>query len=358
MTTQQLLKVDREFLRHLLSEHSSIDTAALYGSVARGDIESHSDIDLLLVSCSSSKLPIYTSIRETLEGHFRRLSLALYTEREVRFLHSVKSLFLLHLSLEADILLDRSGFFKSLLADFRPKESYKKDFQESLQLLDPLRTITEGTPNNLHRLSYIYSLFRVFGVYLLAESRIYEFSKSRMAQQLIDKLPDRSESVALLTQLRTLNSNFFTGGYPVEELPDSDMSSVFHIADALASLAGVALPIEAAPYAKNIERLDRALGNRSRPLDYRLRMWFLLLLYDGLNLYSSKAGLKPLTNYSESALRTLADSGSPRPIRDAAEEAILYLHRYPLKYFLSDESKIGVHRAQSILHSLNSELSP
>lgn len=358
MTTQLLLHADRELLRYTLSEHPSIDAAALYGSVARGDIESHSDIDLLLVCRSSSKLLAYTSIRETLEGYFRQLSLTIYTEREIRFLHSVKSLFLLHLSLEANVLLDRSGFLKSLLTGFQPKESYRDDFQKSLQLLDPLRTITEGTPNNFHRLSYIYSLFRVFGVYLLAENKIYEFSKSRMAQQLMDKLPDRSESVALLTQLRALNSNFFTGGYTVEQLPDRDWKSVFRLTSALASLVGVTLPMMATPYAKNIEHFDQALGNRSRALDYRLRMWFLLLLYDGLNLYCCKAGIEPLTNLSESALRPLTDSRKPRPIRDAAEEAILYLHRYPLKYFLSDESKIGVYSAQSILHRLNYELAP
>lgn len=356
MTIHEAVRLDRESLGRMLAEHASVEAAALYGSFARGDIEEHSDIDLLLVCRSSRKLPTYMKIRETLGGCFSKLSITVYTEQELQFLYSAKSLFLLHLSLEAAVLLDRTGFLNALLTDFHPKDSYAQDFERSLSLIDPLRTIPTNTPNNLHRLSYIYSLFRVFGVYLLAESRTYEFSKTRMTQLLADKFPDRSDSVELLATLRVLNSNFFTGG-PPSDFSDSHSASLPRYTSALASLANVTLSVDSTPYADAIRKFDEAVGDRTRTLDYRLRMWFLLLVYDGLNFYCSKLGTTPLNAFSESALRPLMNRTCPKPVRAAAEEAILYLHRYPLKYFLSQETRIDAQNAREILRQLSKESS-
>jgi hypothetical protein len=264
-------------------------------------------------------------------------------------------LFLLHLSREAILLFDRNDFLRPLLANFQPKKSYRQDFHNSLRLMDPLRTVVQGAPNNLHRLSYIYSLFRVFGVYLLAENEIYEFSKSRMVQMLVDRFPDQRESVELLSTLRALNSNFFAGGLAAKDTL-AFVESVFRQANALASLAQVEMDVISVPYDTAIRSFDKALGERSRALDYRFRMWFLLLIYDGLNLYCSGVGRKPLANFSEPALRALLDNESPEPICRAVEETVGYLQRYPLKYFLNDESKINAQGARSILHGITEEL--
>src|SRR5260370_27319597 len=130
----------------------------------------------------------------------------------MQFLSKTKSLFLLHLSREANLLFDKKGYFGNLLATFTPKDSYKEDFLKSIALVDPLRSQVYGAPNQLHRLSYIYSLFRVFGVYLLAEDGIYEFSKERMAKLLSASFPSLVDEIHGLSRLRPLNSNFFTGG--------------------------------------------------------------------------------------------------------------------------------------------------
>jgi predicted nucleotidyltransferase len=355
MTTQELLKVNLESLRQLLSTNFSIDAAALYGSVARGDIESHSDVDLLLVCRDSRKLSAFLAVQKTLKGCFKRLSLTVYSERELKFLHSVNSLFLLHLSREAIVLFDKNDFLNLLLSNFQPKDSYHLDFQQSLRLMDPLTTVIEAAPNNLHRLSYIYSLFRVFGVYLLAENKIYEFSKSRMVRSLIERFPHQQWSVELLSMLRVLNSNFFTGGIATGSKEQTGRS-VLKEASALASLTGVEMDVVPVPYEGAVGSFDEALGERTRGLDYRLRMWFLLLVYDGLNLYRSKVGSEPLTSLSEPALREFVGSENPQPISHAAEETIRYLHRYPLKYFLSDESRISAQTARSILYGLSYEL--
>ncbi len=355
MTTQELQKVDLEFLSQLLLSHRSIDAAALYGSVARGDVETHSDIDLLLVCRSSRKLPVFHEIRQALEGCFDRLSLTIYSERELNFLSSARSLFLLHLSREAILLFDKNDFLRGLLSNFQPKESYRPDFHKCLSLIDPLRTVVERAPNHLHRLSYIYSLFRVFGVYLLAEKGIYEFSKARMVRLLADNFPDQRRSVERLATLRALNSNFFTGGSLTPN--DGEMNNSLLVkTGALASLVRAQVDVKLASYGEAVEEFDMAVGDRRRALDYRLRMWFLLLVYDGLNLYCSQVSRKHLNNLSDAALGELVDRETPEAISHAVSETTNYLHRYPLKYFLSEESKISAQSARNILQGLRNQL--
>jgi predicted nucleotidyltransferase len=354
MTTQELHKVDLEYVRRILIDHSSIDAAALYGSVARGDAESHSDVDLLLICRTSRKLPAFLDVQRALDGYFHRLSITVYSERELKFLHSVRSLFLLHLSREAILLFDKNDFLDSLLKNFKPKSSYRADFEKSLTLLDPLKAAIRDAPNNFHRLSYIYSLFRVFGVYLLAENGIYEFSKSRMARLLVEAFPEQGETVERLSKLRSLNSNFFTGGRAEEQ--HLTESAFFEQTGALASLVRVEMSVISSSYETAVLLFDEAVGQTNRALDYRLRMWFLLLVYDGLNLYRSRVGIEPLTNLSESALRGIVHSTDPESIRCAAEETVRYLRRYPLKYFLSEEARINAQSAQTILHKLDDEL--
>lgn len=346
--------VDLEFLGDALAHQPTVEAAALYGSAARGDLESHSDIDVLLVCMPSQKLATFNHVKQILDGQSEKLSVTVYSPQELRFLRSEKSLFLLHLSREARLLFDRSGLLTSLLSGFEPKRSYAPDFQKSLSLLDPLASVVASSPNNRHRLSYLYSLFRVFGVYLLAELGIYEFSKSRMAEALAQRFPESEPAVRLLSNLRALNSNFFSGGANNEGRPETN-GTVGRYLTALGTVAGVTVEASPVTYSEAVHLFEAALGRRTRPLDYRLRMWFLLLVYDGLNAYCANSGRGCLYTLSESSLLALSHDAPPA-IHRACEETIDYLHRYPLKYFLTDDKKIPTNTAQLVLQGICNEL--
>jgi len=318
-------------------------------------MESHSDIDLLLVCRPSRKLLIFKDIQEVFEGWFDKLSLTIYSEKELHFLESAKSLFLLHLSREACLLFDKTNILRGMLSTFEPKQSYRSDFAKCVALIDPLRVEVAGTPNQCHRLSYIYSLFRVFGVYLLAEKGIYEFSKSRMVRLLGESYPSQKVNVDLLSMLRVLNSNFFSGGPSIAGFFEWN-GSVSAMTAALASLVQLQVNVKPMPYGEAVAKFTAEIGDRRRALDYRLRMWFLLLVYDGLNLYCSRVGRRTLNNLSDLALRSLLGTKEPKAISDAISETREYLSRYPLKYFLSDESKIGALKAREILEGISGEL--
>jgi hypothetical protein len=91
---------------------------------------------------------------------------------------------------------------------------------------------------------------------------------------------------------------------------------------------------------------------RSIPLDFGLRSWFLLLVYDGLNLYCGKHGRGGLTSFSEPGLIRLDGPAFPKPVRAAAAQSVEYLRNYHRKYTLSEGFKIRSDRACPILSEL------
>jgi predicted nucleotidyltransferase len=348
----------RSYLKTSLWQCDDVHAAALYGSVARGDSEFYSDIDLIIVCDASHKQVVYTELKSLLCTQNKGFSLAIYTPRELYFLASVKSLFLLHLSRECDCLFDRTGLLTQLLATFEPKTSYANDFKDSLGLVAPLRTVVANSPNQLHRLAYIYSLFRVFGVYLLAEHRIFEFSKAKMARALQHLYPERAAEIDLLSSLRILNAHFFSG------TETTALSAWEHDEDALrtsiaglSAIIGTSIDIRRVHYTEAVDDFVKAVGaEKGDRLGYKFRTWFLLLIYDGLNLFCASHKADLLTSFSELPFIHLTDSAFPDAIRGAAYEALDYLHNYPLRYFLLEQSKIPVANACKALNALSKEL--
>lgn len=346
----------RTLIAEVLKDIPLIEAAALYGSVARGDVEPHSDIDLLLLCHSGHKSALFEIVQPALSREFTKLSLALYSHRELKFLDRASSLFLLHLKREADVFLDRSGFLGSLLSDFRPKPSYRADFFESLALLDPLRTRVANSPNDLHRLSYVYSLFRVFGVYLLAARGIFEFSKSKMAACLSREYPRACEAVEALSGLRVLNANFFSGGSPSQAPEWLSMDNALSpYASALAELIDTPVLILENSYTEAVAEFIAAAAP-FRGLNYRLRTWFLLLVYDGINLYCRRADIPPLTSFQPECLEKMLSTRLPSPLASAARQTLGHIRDYRLKYFLNKDAKISVERASDTLQSLAGEI--
>jgi predicted nucleotidyltransferase len=340
-------------LTEILAGYGEVQAAALYGSVARGDHEPHSDVDLLVVCSPQNEEELHRRLTAHLSKQIGKLSLSIYTPQGLHFLARARSLFLLHLKQEALLLFDRSGFLRDALAGLEARESYESDFRKSLELATPLKTAVSGAPNELHRLAYIYSLFRVYGVYLLAERGIYEFSKVRMSAALAQGRPTQASNIALLSSLRVLNANFFSGGEPTDQpIAAEGPSQLQASARALGELVGRPLQATEHPYSWAVLEFAKGCSGRSMPLDFGLRSWFLLLVYDGLNLYCRKHGRSELTSFREAALTELDEPALPKPVRAAAAQSVDYLKNYHRKYMLSQGFKISSDRACHILNEL------
>lgn len=355
MTTHPETLVLTETLLETLTPMEHVEAALLYGSTARGDAETYSDIDLLVLCPVGKKRQVYDEVVGALARRFERISLSVYSKREFNFLSNAKSLFLLHLSRESIVLLDRTGWTSNLISHFEPKQSYDEDFKKSHELLVPLQSAIVGAPNQLHRLAYAYSLFRVFGVYLLAKRQIFEFSKARMVQGLLDAYPNYYEHIKYLSELRVLNANFFSGGNVIfdRHYCAGGYSHIERSVEALNRMAESNIRLSERPYTDAVGDFLNIAVNYPRRLGYCLRTWFLLLVYDGINLYLSKDKHPILTSFSELPLLTIAMSDSaPEPIRRAASLGCEYLRNYPLKYFLLEDSKIDSHDAFNSLLDL------
>lgn len=342
-------------LAEILESYEEIQAAALYGSVARGDSESHSDIDLLVICNGGRKRELYEQVYPILAKQFDRLSLSVYSPREINFLAKAQSLFLLHLKRESLLLFDHADLLTTVLDEFVAKCSYEEDFHKSLDLFTPLNAVVLASPNNLHRLAYLYSLFRVYGVYLLAGHQIFEFSKAKMSACLVRLRPGQSANIALLSKLRVLNANFFSGGELNREFLQSiggQLPNLEASVAALGGIVGVTFDLTPKSYKAAVEDfLDAA--QRCPRLGYRLRTWFLLLVYDGLNLFCCQNGLRELKSFNCERLTEFTKPDLPEPVQNAARESLEYLRNYPLKYFLLEESKIPLNSACAVLVDLS-----
>lgn len=104
-------KILRETLP--INEHDS-DAYVLYGSYARGDYESTSDIDILRITTSRMRAP-------RLDG---QVLLHIYDIKDLLNLARQGSLFILHLMREAKPIIDPSDYLRQISAAFRKPTSY------------------------------------------------------------------------------------------------------------------------------------------------------------------------------------------------------------------------------------------
>lgn len=131
----------------------------LYGSHARGDADSLSDVDLLVVSDHTINKDVITSI----VGSTSHVSIALYGWREIEGMAAYGSLFLRHLQLEAYAILedmavrDRLGQLLSML----PRYSLAtRDVIGFHTVLNDVRSSLNSDPHLVFELATIATLFR------------------------------------------------------------------------------------------------------------------------------------------------------------------------------------------------------
>jgi hypothetical protein len=117
----------------------------LFGSVARGDQTSDSDIDMLQVSS-----------RPTMPLAIGRIALTYYTADHLRYLAQSGSLFVLHLTLDGIILQDRGDLLAEILSAYTPPTSYevhRRHVVTAAAALDVPRAVFETQAAGFLRLS-------------------------------------------------------------------------------------------------------------------------------------------------------------------------------------------------------------
>lgn len=108
---------------------STAASEAIFGSAARGDADTMSDRDILIVDDN------VTVLRErakalTDEGW----SVAAYTFAKLFALCGKGALFIQHIKLESSLLVDQDGRLERVLADFELRASYQNEIHENGKL--------------------------------------------------------------------------------------------------------------------------------------------------------------------------------------------------------------------------------
>lgn len=144
---------------------------ALFGSAARGDADSLSDRDVLIVDDDVNVLAA-RSAELTSQG----ASVASYTFAKLRALAARGALFVQHLKLEAKVTRDTGDRLRRLLADFSPRTDYSTEIADNAALSALAGTVPNSARGLLLAADILYVGVRNHGVLSLAERGIHAYA--------------------------------------------------------------------------------------------------------------------------------------------------------------------------------------
>lgn len=180
-----------------------VRTIILFGSLARGDYNSLSDIDLLLITRKKlEKRQIKKVIPKTLIPE-KNLALSVYSQNQIDSAYKEGILFLVHVLKEGKILYD-DGFFKELSSSpFYPSPRRMslslQIFEQRLEVGDNLEIFDK---HFVKLLSNYYSIAKSIAFILLAIDDQYVFNKKKAFEMISAKYPVYREKIRKLNELK------------------------------------------------------------------------------------------------------------------------------------------------------------
>jgi hypothetical protein len=173
----------------------SIAVAALFGSQVRGDVDSLSDSDILLIGADEDREEAVHSLRS--QGY----SPSFYTWSQFCALADDGSLFVQHVKQEGLVVRD-SDVFSEVLRIFVPAKSVARKLQDNLALVE----LTDGTPRLPTTVAWALDVLAVavrnYAILKNAEVGYYVFGYADLVHQLGHKHGLDCESQRALLELR------------------------------------------------------------------------------------------------------------------------------------------------------------
>lgn len=203
MQTKSVEKIDElSPLCEFLVRKFRVRTIILFGSLARGDYNTSSDIDLLLITREKlEKRQIKKAVPKSLIPT-KNLALSVYSQTQMDSAYKDGILFLVHVLHEGRILYD-DGFFKELSSlPFNPSQRRMwlslQIFEQRLGVADNLEMFDN---HFVKLLSNYYSIAKSIAFILLASDGRYIFNKKKAFEMLSDKYPVYREKIRKLSEL-------------------------------------------------------------------------------------------------------------------------------------------------------------
>lgn len=178
-----------------MSQSTSADSVAVFGSIPRGDSDHISDRDIL-VAGGERDLAVGRALSRA--GY----APSIYSWPQLEALARDGSLFLQHLKQESEVLFDRNDRLRRLLDSYRPLSDYGHRIVQNLELFE----MTSGTANSAPLLGWAFDVlavgFRNHAILLLANRGRYVFSHSALVAELCETHNLSAEESRMLLELR------------------------------------------------------------------------------------------------------------------------------------------------------------
>ncbi len=194
----------------LLLNEDDRDAYVLYGSYARGDYESSSDVDILRITTRRMLAP-------RLDGH---VLLHIYDIRDLLEMAKQGSLFILHLIREAKPILDPNNYMREINAAFDKPNSYslvaRKITKQAITLLDVDESFFQTAPRQFTKVAVFICRTLVYAEH--ADLGSFSFSLRSLADG------DKTASMLCVLKGRSSYSDFLRIRRAVHEkarIPDA-----------------------------------------------------------------------------------------------------------------------------------------
>jgi predicted nucleotidyltransferase len=216
----------------------TIDGIFLYGSVARGDADEWSDIDLIVTGVDKNLTP--ERLRKALRRRgLDRISIIYYPTPVFRKHYRERALFIAHLKKEGIPLFDRLHLFRSVLArPYRPVVDVSEGIRSHLTKLDSYSDPKRFNNNFLFCLAHIYTIGKGVIMLGLARRGIFEFNREAAFRRFSEMHPDLNKELRRVARLRPFYT-LITGRKP-EALPFSYRSAARQLRESVVAVRRLA----------------------------------------------------------------------------------------------------------------------
>jgi len=185
----------------LVKDFPSLDGILLCGSVARGDANQWSDIDLVVIGSDTELTP--SDLRKALAEQNERLSLIYYPTATFQKLYRERALFIAHLKKEGIALYDRLHILETILNEpFTPAVNVIEELKAYRAKLAPYDDARRFNNNFLFCLSHLYSIGKGVIMLGLAKDGILEFNREAAFRKFAALHPDLAKEADKVAELR------------------------------------------------------------------------------------------------------------------------------------------------------------
>lgn len=220
----------------LVKVFPAIEAVLLFGSVARGDANPWSDIDLLVTS-SDPKLSV-ADLRKVISER-NLASLTYYPTASFETLYRRRPSFIAHLKKEGVVLFDPAGVLNRMLdGPIITRADLAEEIKICRAKLAPYRYPKRYNNNFLFCLSHLYSIGKGVIMLGLVSCGVLEFNRDAAFERFATLNPNLAEQVATVARLRPFYR--LVSGRKPEPLPFSYHDAAMEMGEAVNAIEALA----------------------------------------------------------------------------------------------------------------------